>query len=1179
MAKNVRHEKATTSPEAPAARSRLWRWRRVWGFLLVLGLVVWFLPALVAHSFLRTWLLERALARLEGSVTAGGASLGWFSPIVLRDVEVRDAQGEVVLSAATVAGEKSLLATLVNASDAGRYQLERPRLDLVLRNDGTNLEEVLADWRNALAGDPTSMEGVALEVEAVEATARVRDAVSGRRWQVDPLRFNMTLPRHWSNPMRLETSGPLTGPDGAGRFAFTLESRRRAPGEAADESESKAAEPLSAGPVSVGQWTLKTETLPLAALRSLACRVTPVAELSGRLTSEIAFQWDQGNSLRSTPAAQDRGASFLVKADITADDVTLAAPWLGRDRLHLARLTAPCRLARKKDRLVVEQLAVTCDLGQASVTGTVAMGGNAAKNLSDSVAREPFHAEGRVDLARLARLLPNTLRVREGTEITAGQVSLNVDGQPRAAGPAWKGTIEADRLVAVHRGETLAWEKPIRVTFAVHQGNEGPVVDQLRCESSFLAVEASGTTAQLTATANCDLDRLAVELGRFVDLGQSRPAGRGLLRANWKRSADGKFDTSGKLELREFRLAIPGRRVWTEPSLDAAFKAAGAADLDAMRRGKPGYRIDAASLNMTAGADRMDLRLLRPVADAGGVWPLDVQLAGQLDRWASRAEPWLPEVASWELAGTGDLKGKLSWAAAGVDVEESTFTARQFHAWGHGLWIDEPALELKATARWDRAGRQMAAREATFATSALAVRATDLQVTMPPDGPAKWTGVLGYQGDLARLAKWFRDPKVAPELQLAGDLSGWAKVARAGAVTQAQTEATVTNLVATDRSAKPWKEPKVRLAGRGSYDSAADAVKLDQLRLDSDALTLEASGRLEKPGGDQQLDLAGKVEYDLEKVAFLLRPYVGQSLKLVGHESRPFFVRGPLRTARAEAAVQPLKQLVGEAGVGWTSASAYGFEIGKADLKARLADGVLRFDPLDVAVSEGRLSVEPSLRISPEPVELNLKPGPLVRQVRITPAMCAAGLQYIAPVLAGVTTAQGRFSIEMEGCRVPVSEPAKGEMAGKFTIHDVQIGPGPLIGELTTLLGLSGPAKLAHESIVPFRMVNGRVYHRDLELAFPDLVIRTYGSVGLDQTLAIMAEMPVPPKWIGQNPLGTALKNRTIRLPIGGTLQRPQIDRQAFREISREFLRGAAGDLLRDELNKQLENLLKPGKK
>ena len=188
------------------------------------------------------------------------------------------------------------------------------------------------------------------------------------------------------------------------------------------------------------------------------------------------------------------------------------------------------------------------------------------------------------------------------------------------------------------------------------------------------------------------------------------------------------------------------------------------------------------------------------------------------------------------------------------------------------------------------------------------------------------------------------------------------------------------------------------------------------------------------------------------------------------------------------------------------------------------------------------------------------------------------GAEYIAPVLAEVTSAQGAFSIDLDGCRIPLTDPAKGDIAGKFIIHSIEVSPGPLIKEFAVLMGKETPAKLRKEGVVPFRMVNGRIYHQNMELIFPDFTIQTYGSVGLDQTVAIMTEMPVPPKWLENNPLASTLRNQTIRLPIAGTLQKPQIDRATMDQLSKQFIRNAAKNVIEDQLSKGLDRLF-PGQK
>jgi hypothetical protein len=98
-----------------------------------------------------------------------------------------------------------------------------------------------------------------------------------------------------------------------------------------------------------------------------------------------------------------------------------------------------------------------------------------------------------------------------------------------------------------------------------------------------------------------------------------------------------------------------------------------------------------------------------------------------------------------------------------------------------------------------------------------------------------------------------------------------------------------------------------------------------------------------------------------------------------------------------------------------------------------------------------------------------------------------------------------------------------------------------------------------------------------MELTFNDLTVRTYGSVGLvDQTVALMVEMPIPPKWQNSKLVGTALKNQTIKLPISGYLRQMKIDRTSLDQFTRQFFQTATQNALESRLNKPLEKLFGP---
>ncbi len=154
--------------------------------------------------------------------------------------------------------------------------------------------------------------------------------------------------------------------------------------------------------------------------------------------------------------------------------------------------------------------------------------------------------------------------------------------------------------------------------------------------------------------------------------------------------------------------------------------------------------------------------------------------------------------------------------------------------------------------------------------------------------------------------------------------------------------------------------------------------------------------------------------------------------------------------------------------------------------------------------------------------------------------------------------------------------PADGEITGKLTIHSIQVGPGPLVQQLAQLLGRPMTARLAREMVVPFRMTGRRVYHEQMELVFSDVTVRTKGSVGLDQTLSLLVEMPVPPQWQGNPAIAAAVRGQMIQLPVVGTLSRPTIDLRALGQVNLQSFQNTARNVIEDQLNRQLNRLMAP---
>ena len=93
-------------------RRRSWSGWFVWrgGLLLaILAVLAWFAPKIIATTGLWKPLVGKFAPPLAGRVDAASLSLGWLSPIVVKDLVVRDEAGEVLAQVGVFQSEKTLL--------------------------------------------------------------------------------------------------------------------------------------------------------------------------------------------------------------------------------------------------------------------------------------------------------------------------------------------------------------------------------------------------------------------------------------------------------------------------------------------------------------------------------------------------------------------------------------------------------------------------------------------------------------------------------------------------------------------------------------------------------------------------------------------------------------------------------------------------------------------------------------------------------------------------------------------------------------------------------------------------------------------------------------------------------------------------------------------------------------
>ncbi|MDA1056020.1 MAG: hypothetical protein O3C40_37035 [Planctomycetota bacterium] len=1163
------------------------------GFGVAFGALVWFAPAIVANSPLKHRIIASAIGDFQGKISVGSISAGWLSKLSVKDVVVFDVQGERLVEAASIQLNKNLIALLRDRSNLGTIRVQQPIVNLVLRPDGSNIEDAIAPW--LVPSDEPSNLGC--EVEIDEGVLQVTDATTGSQWTATKLNVGVSLPNNPAAPLTLHVDSHLNPPSGTtGKIVADMLWQRE------DASVGK------------GKLSVQATAVPIELASPGLQRVLPGTAASGLLDGDVSLDWDD--------------TSIVARlGQLTAQNLRVSAPeWFGSDRVELENLTASGEITQRGGAWQVQQLTLDSDIGHVTANGTASVTPSDEKSLAETFIEAlpfgRFRVDGQIDLARIARMLPTTLKLREGMHVATGEVTLALGSETDATGQRWDGRVEARNLSGMYEGRHLTWDQPVVLTATARDLN-GVITVDAACESSFLTLAASGNSERGSATLHGDFARLAAEVSQFVDLGELRVAGRLDGKVDWQTANDRRLRLAASVTAEQFELVSATRPAWREDRLTVQLTGVGTiAD-------KTARAVDEGELRVQSGQDQLHLTLLPTLAGTvrETALPVELRLTGELRNWVARLQPVFV-LPGWDVDGTIDLNANANVATNQVQIGGAHAQLVNFRTSNGSVFINEQEVQFDTQGTFNRTTGAFTSPDTTFASSSISLRATNIDVRMGATG-TQFAGDVDYRGEVGKLANLFTDPKQPATRQIYGKATGHARLRHDGQVTSCEWSADVSDFVYAVPSTNSggqvttasqassswnalWQEPKLKLVATAVYDGANSRVDISRVEAAGETISFAARGTLSDLATRCTTELDGQVAYDLQKLASRFRQQLGAGFQIAGRDTRPFSFRGPLfstgtrptsdgmhpvSTAAAAGNVASFEsafvQMIAQASLGWSSASVQGVAIGAGEIDAKLSNGRLVFAPMDLSVSEGNVHLAPTVLLDRSPMVVTLPAGPVAERVRISPQMCGSWLKYLAPLVADATAAQGNFSVSLDQAVIPLDVPTAGQIEGVLEIHTAQIGPGPLSQQLLLLAAqikaiadgnlLAAPTAPTERWLdlppqrVAFQMSENRVYHQGLQMAVKDVVIRTSGSVGTDQTISLIAEVPIRDEWLSRSQYLAALRGQTIQVPIRGTLTSPKLDQSALTQITQQTVTGAANryiqggaEKLDNELNKQL---------
>ncbi|MCC9606874.1 hypothetical protein LOC68_15680 [Blastopirellula sp. JC732] len=1147
-----------------------WRWIAL--ILVLAGLYL--LPSIVAMTPLLGLAVSSATSGINGKASVGSASLGWMSATTIRNVTLSDMDGNVVATVEELKTSKSLLSLIWNQKDLGVVEITRPTADIVVSPGTSNLEAILFppdayETVEEVAAADTPLTLPKMNMTIREGTIQIRETTSTDKWSLDDcaLDFNSA-----------------TTAEGGLAQNFTLQTAVK---QAEQTGQLQAQGNLTGSEAVVD---VIATNVPLGLVQPIATRFETQLRTQGKLDGKLRLaQTAEGNSISGDMQAIIGGIVWPAV--------------LGTEPVSGGQIAFHGKMLHGAGRLRAEQVAVTTDFG----ANFVADGDVPISQLTDFTAvpiaasEQAWRLGGTVDLEKLAARLPHLMRLRDDAVIKSGQAVFQLAHDPQQPGLI-SAVGNVSDVGAIVSGQEVTWRDPLSVNATLAQTPSGLQLQHAAANSSFLVADGTGDANGAQIHATIDLAKLSAELAQFVNLGVDLSgAADGMVQI--QRQNANVASLAGSFRGANMRAIRDGVDIWNDAAAEIKF--------NAMIRDNS--VVETGSFSWIAGNDLLMLETAAPII-LGGVEPkqLKLQLNGSLGHWQNRLAG-LMNLGELRLDGT-------TAATAGVVMTEQQVTVSGIRAslsnlsvTSQTLNVFEPNLEVEGDLTYGLEDGRIQSPGFTMVGTTISARGKQvnyLPATATHKGSA--VGSIAYRLDLNRTMQWKRwgaQPPFLPAGELAGSLNftqetggatarivGEIKNFQLGALSRVaapqMTQVSMANNVAGGSQYDVvWREPSVGFELNGQID-AADTATIETMQLTTSAVQVAAAGKVEQWSTAPIANLQGNANYDWDLLAPVIASFAGKEVKLTGKQQSPFQIAGPL-TAPETQSTAPFAwlspQLTAAGSIAWQQATLYGVPIGATNIKANLNQGIIGFDPLRIDVSGGKVNAQPRVTLLTNPPLLQLPQGRLVENLAITPEMCQGWMKYAAPLLADSTRAEGRFSLDVQQADFPVLNPMGGEAVGTLTIHGAEVRPGPLAYQYVVLAkqiqaivkkqipGQTNPNETVlmrmPEQQVPVQMAGGRVYHQNLTMQIDSVQIISQGSVGVDQSIQMLAKIPVQEAWIQSNPALASLRGKTLEVPISGTLESPKLDARAIEGIAGQAIGGAAQDLIEKGLNRGLDKL------
>ena len=1078
-------------------------------FVIFAGLV--FLPAILSSDMLKPRLLQEINQHLAGQLHIEEWTFRWFSGINAKGITYDHRQENLLVKVAELKGYRGLVHLITNASNLGGVEVVKPQVVFYLTDkrqsdSSEKIESPQPAGLPAFSGILKITDGSILTVKpdrSEHVVVKDLDLFLDISDIEQPIAYRVFL-----------TSGDTIGRF-AGEGTMTL-----APDDPLNLNAIK-----SNAKLKITNWEIE-DALAIAASRG------DYPSGKGRLNAELTLRGSSSENLD-------------IKGHAAINKLQLWGGPLGLDRPAVSQIDIQLDGTIIQSTLSLKQLRFQSSLASGSATGNFSnQGQKRLKGTAD------------INLAEIFTQLPHTLKLREDTKLSRGNLVLSADVKSADGVTAFDSTARIDQITGVSKGKKLTWNKPISVKARGERNAQGIRLDNLSLRSSFLNADGQGDLSDMRITLSADLAAALRELKKFIDIKEWDGSGKLFAKLQVKETSPQINTAALDLDTRDLALSRNGRPILPKQDVKADLSTTiqKGKDLAGSEFRQPNLTVESSMARGKFSASRFKL-------NAGGNLPIadNLSIDGNfnLQQISDLLRNFNKLPKDTRLAGTAHIQASGSMDGQTLVLQSTRIAARNFKYRDGQKTLHEDRLTLQIK------GKLNFKNKSAF-LAPVNINASPGTITIPELTIRDWSNFrkdmktqAKAELDLAKLTSAYGDFIQLPEkTRISGKGKFELDVDFSSPKAQfLKVDADLSPFQLTSETLPPISEDHVKLKADLKRSPDGKTLSIENIQLNSTPLSLSAAGKLDQAGKKKTLDARGNFNLDLKMLSPYLKKIAGPQITISGKSDSPFKLK---MISRGSRWMDSLRNTDFTGAIHADAIDAFGLVISATEVPIRVANETATAK-LEATANGGQLKLQPTIDLRKQPYILSLpQKSYVLKDVEITDAMAERLLALIHPLFKGSTKAEGQIDLYMNHFDWPLAKQNRNDasFAGTLSLRGVRINSTNLLSGLLSLISMGGSQLEIDNLDVEFVARNGRIKTSPIRFEIGGYPVELNGSVGFDKSIDYIATLPITPALVGNDAFGF-LEGATIDVPIRGTSSDPNFNEAVMQKATESLVQQA----------------------